>query len=228
MPVPKLPLYMTGLLHSYHLAWWRRTLRKRTVLTPWNEAHQALFIHIPKTAGTSVLAGLGAPAAFDTHAPARALAQSYPAFYASAYKFAFVRNPWDRFASAFHFMKDGTEWPMQQQWAAQHLKDLDFRCFVYRLRNPVFRAQVMAERFFWPQNFWLRGGGSIELLPFEKLEEEMARLSERLSIDPPKVVPHMRKSAKPDFRTLYDDRMVAIVAGLYRQDVAALGYRFEG
>jgi hypothetical protein len=227
MPVPKLPLYMTGLLYPYHLAWWRRTLRSRSVLTPWNQAHQALFIHIPKTAGTSVLASLGAPPVFDTHAPARALAYSYPDFFAQAYKFAFVRNPWDRFSSAFHFMKHGTDWPMQQQWAERNIGDMDFPEFTHRLRSPMFRAQVMAERFFWPQCFWLRGCGRIDLLRFERLEEEVMRVGERLSIDRAPSLPHMRKSAKPDFRTLYDDRMIDIVADLYRQDITALDYRFE-
>jgi hypothetical protein len=71
MPVPKFPLQLLGLSQFYHLAWWRNTLKRRSVITPWNERHNAIFVHIPKTPGTSILAALGADPVFDTHAPAQ-------------------------------------------------------------------------------------------------------------------------------------------------------------
>ncbi|MFM9976646.1 MAG: sulfotransferase family 2 domain-containing protein [Sphingomonadaceae bacterium] len=232
MPVPKLPLRLLGLSDIYHLLWWQRTIARRSVLTPWNETHQAIFVHIPKTAGTSVLAALGAPPVFDTHAPARAYARAYPEFYARAYKFAFVRNPWDRFASSFHFMKHGTDWPMQQEWAARHIGDLDFAAFTHRLRNPLFRATVLSERFFWPQTIWLGGLGSAAgvdaLFRFEAVDAATRELCDRFGIPAPATVPHLRKVEKGDFRDLYDGPMIDIVGRLYRHDVTALGYAFAG
>jgi len=59
MPVPKLPLKLVGQLERYHLHWWSLQLRKRTILTEWNRRHEAIFVHIPKTAGTSMLDALG-------------------------------------------------------------------------------------------------------------------------------------------------------------------------
>lgn len=231
MPVPKLPLSLIGLLYPYHLAWWRRTLRHRSVLTPWNERHNAIFVHIPKTAGTSVLAGLAADKVFDTHAPAQVYRAVYGEFCRSAFKFAFVRNPWDRFASSFHFMRDGTRWPMQQQWAARHIGAMSFAEFTLRLKNPLHRAQVMAERFFWPQTFWLGGVGRIDgvdrLYRFEELDAAMQELCAKLGIEPPAATPHLRKVDKPDLHHLYEDEeMIDLVGRLYRQDVQALGYRF--
>lgn len=231
MPVPKLPLRLFGLLDSYHLAWWHRTLKHRSVLTPWNDAYQAIFVHIPKTAGTSVRKALDAPGVFDTHAPARAYARAYPDFYAKAFKFAFVRNPWDRFASSFHFMKSGTDWPMQQDWARRHIGDLDFRAFTLRLRNPLFRATVLSERFFWPQTFWLKGpsgdNGVNAIFRFETLDAGMQDICQRLKIAPPGATPHLRKAVRADLRTLYDPEMVRIVGDVYRADIAALHYQFD-
>jgi hypothetical protein len=231
MPVPKFPLQLLGLSQFYHLAWWRNTLRRRSVITPWNERHNAIFVHIPKTAGTSILAALGADPVFDTHAPAQIYRQCYPDLFARAQKFAFVRNPWDRFASSFHFMKSGTDWPMQQAWAKRHIGDLDFAAFTRRLgRDPVFRIHVMAERFFWPQCFWLgradNGPLVDELYRFEDIDAAMREICSRLGLDPPARTPHLRKVAKTDFRSLYDDEMAAIVARLYRADIALLGYDF--
>ena len=231
MPVPKLPLRLTGLLYPYHLWWWRRALKTETVVTPWNHRHNAIFVHIPKTAGTSVLAGLGAPAVFDTHAPSCAYRQSYPELYARAYKFAFVRNPWDRFASSFHFMKHGTSWSLQRDWAREHIGDLDFAAFTRRLRHPLHRANVLAERFFWPQTVWLGGEGRTQgvdqIFRFEALDEALEALCGRLGLPAPEQTPHMRKVDRPDFRRLYDDETRAIVGRLYRRDIAALGYSFS-
>lgn len=232
MPVPKLPLQLLGLSHVYHLAWWRRTLRKRSVRTGWHDRHKAIFVHIPKTAGTSVLAALGADPVFDTHAPAQIYRDVYPDLFASAFSFAFVRNPWDRFASSFHFMRDGTDWPMQQQWAARHIGSQDFATFTRRIgRDPLFRAHVMAERFFWPQSLWLGGTGRPQIVSafyrFEELDAAMAELCDRLNIEPPPSTPHLRKGGASDFRRLYDDETAATVGRLYRADIDALGYRFE-
>jgi hypothetical protein len=135
------------------LKWWSRQVRRREILTGWNRHHSAIFVHIPKTAGTTVLDFLGAEHVFDTHAPAAIYRQADPKLFERAFKFAFVRNPWDRFASAFHHMKSGTDWPMQQAWAKRYIGDRDFASFVRLLRNPLFRQVVLSERFFWPQSF---------------------------------------------------------------------------
>lgn len=230
MPIAKLPLRLLGLSDAYHLWWWQRTLTRRSVVTPWNDEHRAIFIHIPKTAGTSVLAALGAPTVFDTHAPSRAYARAYPDLYASAYRFAFVRNPWDRFASAFHFMKQGTDWPMQQEWARRHIGDQSFAAFTHRLRNPLFRASILAERFFWPQTFWLQGErnakGVDQIFRFEEIDDATRALCRRFGIAAPAETPHLRKVDKPDFRKLYDTEMIDIIANMYRRDIDTLNYSF--
>ncbi|WP_293882184.1 sulfotransferase family 2 domain-containing protein [Sphingomonas sp.] len=230
VPIPKLPLRLLGLSDVYHRWWWQRTIARRSVLTDWNEKHVAIFVHIPKTAGTSILAALGAEPVFDTHAPARAYARAYPEFYRRAYKFAFVRNPWDRFASSFHFMKHGTEWPMQQEWARRHIGTMDFAEFTLRLRNPLFRATVLSERFFWAQTIWLGGlgnaGGVDQIFRFEEIDAATSALCARFALPTPATTPHLRQGAKADFRRLYNGPMIDVVTKLYGPDIAALGYRY--
>jgi chondroitin 4-sulfotransferase 11 len=230
VPVPKLPLQMLGLLPAYHLWYWRRLARREPFVDDWNRAHGVIFVHIPKTAGTSVFKALGQEPGWDTHAPNIAYEQVYPELSRRCFRFAFVRNPWDRFASAFFFMKSGTNWSLQRDWARRHIGDSDFASFVRRLEQPLFRRIVLAERFFWPQSFWLAGAsGPIAvdaIYRFEQLGEAIAALCERLDIPPPQQVPHLRKVEKPDYRALYDDETRRIVGRFYARDVEALGYGF--
>jgi hypothetical protein len=53
-----------------------------------------IFVHIPKTAGTSMCEALGLPE--TTHDTAVDLKRTLGARYDELYRFAFVRNPWDR------------------------------------------------------------------------------------------------------------------------------------
>lgn len=232
MPVPKLPLALFGQLERYHLYWWSVQLRKRPILTDWNRRTNSIFVHIPKTAGTSMLDALGADPVFDTHAPALTYREADPEFFRRAYKFGVVRNPWDRFASSFHFMKNGTDWPMQQAWAKRHIGDHVFASFVRKLRNPLFRNTILAERFFWPQSFWLtdREGALLvdEAYRFEDIAEAMASICARLKLPPPQRMPRHRRSARADYRSLYaDEEMIALVSRLYPDDIRRFGYSFE-
>jgi hypothetical protein len=228
--VPKLPLQLAGLLHTYHLSWWKRRATLRPFVNDWHRQHRAIFVHIPKTAGTSIFEAIEAPPAEDTHAPALAYRAAYPDLFAGAFKFAFVRNPWDRFASSYQFMKDGTDWPMQQEWAAKHIGEATFEEFTDRLRNPIFRQVLRSERFFWPQSFWItdrRGKVIVDrVYRFESLSPDIASVCAEIGLPAPKVVPHRRKSREVGYQGLYTSEMQKLVADFYREDIALLGYRF--
>ena len=213
--------------------WWSRQVQRRVILTDWNRRHAAIFVHIPKTAGTTLLDALGSEPVFDTHAPALTYAQADPELFARAFKFTVVRNPWDRFASAFQFMKSGTDWPMQQEWAARHIGDLDFGAFVRKLRNPWFRQIVLSERFFWPQRFWItdRTGAVLvdKIYRFEELATNLPAIADRLGIRAPDDIPTRRKSSRAASGTLYEDsEMVELVGRLYADDIRRFRYGFAG
>jgi hypothetical protein len=67
-----------------------------------------IFIHVPKTAGTAIAMALyGRPV---THHPARFFRHIDPREFARLYKFAILRDPVERFVSAYRFsLSDGTE-----------------------------------------------------------------------------------------------------------------------
>jgi hypothetical protein len=189
-------------------------------------------VHIPKTAGTTVIDWLGLDHVFDTHAPAVTYRQADPALFGRAFKFAFIRNPWDRFASAFHHMKSGTDWPMQQAWAKRYIGERDFASFVRRLRNPLFRQVVLSERFFWPQSFWITDSkGELlvdELYRFEELQLALSELAGRLGLETEGAIPARRKSNRRSSRNLYSDpELIDLVGRLYEDDAKRFGYGFS-
>ena len=80
-------------------------LRGRGVYAGWPNENQAIFIHLPKTAGTSISKALGLVT--SRHVPAEDYYVSNPNKFSRFFKFAFVRNPHVRLLSSHTFLRDG-------------------------------------------------------------------------------------------------------------------------
>jgi hypothetical protein len=93
------------------------------------DEHQCIFIHIPKAAGTSVALTLfGEP---SRHVPWFEYYQANPRKFRKYFKFAFVRNPWDRLVSSYFFLRKGGLCDADATWAAENLNAYsDFGQFV--------------------------------------------------------------------------------------------------
>ncbi|MBY0359209.1 MAG: sulfotransferase family protein [Candidatus Obscuribacterales bacterium] len=64
---------------------------------------KALFIHIPKNAGTSIYKALGLK--YSDHLTAREYKILLGPAYQNIFKFAFIRDPWERFLSNYWYAK---------------------------------------------------------------------------------------------------------------------------
>jgi len=80
-------------------------LKKILSLPPAVAASGALFIHIPKNAGTSLSRALYGTDVY--HRSIRAYRLAKPDFVARSYTFAVLRNPVERFLSAYDFLMAG-------------------------------------------------------------------------------------------------------------------------
>ena len=69
--------------------------------------HNCVFVHIPKTAGTSVLLKLTKKTISRDHCSYREYLTADIKKFNKYFKFSFVRNPYDRLVSVYHYLKSG-------------------------------------------------------------------------------------------------------------------------
>jgi hypothetical protein len=96
--------------------WLGRPHGARTLVPRQFRRDRAVFIHVPKCAGSALLdAWLGYQTGHVTAAEYRA---ADPAFFDAAYVFAFVRDPVARFISAYDHLQTGDLWPFLPEMRA--------------------------------------------------------------------------------------------------------------
>jgi hypothetical protein len=217
--------------------------------------HQFLFVHIAKTGGSSIRAVLGRLAWGDAlqlptlvchrlshftghriatklprHAAAVAAQEMLvPSHFDSLFKFAFVRNPWDRMVSAFHHFERENEAVLKDQ----HISSFhDFAKWIvedshtYRGRKQVFVAAIRRAQV--EHLIDLKGARIVDFVGrYENLAEDFRVVCGRIGT-PLQDLPHKRKShRKNDFRQHYDDTTAELVGSCYQADADSFDYRFD-
>ena len=204
-----------------------RLLRGRANYHACFDQHQALFIHIPKSAGRSVVRGL-----FDVksveHAPADWYQQLDAEKFDRYFKFTFVRNPWDRAVSAYTYLcKGGSAASVEDQHWAEFVNRFEsFDDFVCRWMS---EENINRYALFTPQVTFLKdvfGQINMDYVGrFESLEQDFTAIAEKLDISAG--LPHLNQSRSQDYQTFYGAESRAIIERLYAEDIAEFGYAFS-
>jgi hypothetical protein len=196
-----------------------------------------LFIHIPKNAGTSVSRALG----FDisTHATiAQVKAQLPQKQFDSYYKFCFVRNPWDRFLSLYHYarlevsMYHNNLNPALGMYGKhldyELLKDASLReCAYYLLDGKLLHDYSW--NHWQPQVTWIKdekGNIPMDFIGrFEQVEKDFNWLISKLSLKAD--LSYTNRSTKTnDYRSFYDQETKSIISRYYQEDIELFDYDF--
>ena len=213
-----------------------------------------VFVHIPKTGGSSIesLLGLKSKKNFYNRAPLKHLVPAYktpqhftwlelkqnlPAtFLDHAFKFTFVRNPWDRFVSEFIWRKQLYESlsPAGRRNCFYNETDLaSLDAFVRVLELPV-AERTLASRGFDSHlesqlSFLTDEAGKIAVDfvgRFESFINDVAIVARRLDVQVT-ALGHERKSDREaDYRSYYSTRSRLAVEEFYRDDIRAFAYEF--
>jgi hypothetical protein len=211
----------------------QRPLIRMARSTPYTrdfESTHSIFVHIPKTAGTSL--GEAIYGRWVGHVPLSRFAAFDQEKFKSFFKFSFVRNPWDRLLSAFAHLKGHGE-PLASRealWSKLHLAETEtFEDFVLGLRDERFRTLIINDVHFRPQLNWIALPGTERIAVdfvgrFESLEEDFSRLARRLGVK--SELPLLKQTDRPPYREIYSKQMRGVAEEIFRNDIDRLGYEF--
>ena len=172
----------------------RKVARRNAPLQSYNW----VFIHIPKTGGTSIRSALGmGPRPY--HVTAKAMWQKYPEW-TSKFAFAFVRNPWDRLVSWVHRTSAIT-------WPPDRFDQLGLEPQVDYILDENGKPLV---------NFIGR---------FESLADDFNTICGHLGIATPELH-HLNRSEHRHYRECYDETAMQFVTDNYAEDIERFGYSF--
>lgn len=224
--------HIRNLEYSLPIAVQRPLIRavRETPYAPEYEKTRSIFVHIPKTAGTSI--GTAIYGHWVGHVPLSRFAAFDSRKFASYFKFSFVRNPWDRLLSAFAHLK-GFGLPIaarEAQWVKQHLDEIEtFEEFVLKLCHESFRAVIINDVHFRPQLDWITFPGSMEISVdyvgrFESVGIDYPEVMRRLGLSAE--LPLLNTTKRPPYREAYSKQMAQIVGEVFRNDIERLGYSY--
>ncbi|HEY1709601.1 MAG TPA: sulfotransferase family 2 domain-containing protein [Rhizomicrobium sp.] len=198
--------------------------------------HQAIFVHIQKTAGNSITAALGGTANVpEKHFRADQLKPLYGEDVWNRYfKFAFVRNPWDRLVS-WWWMIDGrrsrlTEGPQLNNFLSYVLRNANtFEEFLLRateeIADPDGDKSILRNQI----DYLVDADGSLmvdTIGRYERLHDDFRDISRRI-FGKPVALAHLNPSERADYRRYYTPDLANLAATRFARDIQRFGYRFD-
>jgi hypothetical protein len=201
-------------------------LRGRGIYQGYPDRYRCIFIHVPKTAGSSIANVLFGSE--SGHVRYSDYQRANPKKFESYFKFCFVRNPWDRLVSSFFFLRAGGMNDLDRAWAAENLAGCaDFEDFVSNWLDP---ARAMSFPHFRPQSWYVADGEDRVRMDFvgrfETLARDFATVAARLGREGR--LPVFNKSSHAHYSTYYTPATRARVGRIYSLDASQLGYTFDG
>lgn len=185
------------------------------------------FLHIPKTAGTSLLdwlitnKGNSEHVKWDTHPKLSSiLFNRVPNF-----TFTVVRNPWDRMVSMYFYMKniainEGSQWLKLNNITRENFPT--FEEWLYSIEDSAI-----------PTDYWFKGStcqaewidGTVDLtIRYENLADEFVKIQEAFNCNIP--LPHLYSSGRSHYADHYTDSTRKFVEQFSERDIETWKYQF--
>ena len=180
-----------------------------------------IFIHINKTAGTSIGNAIGLP--IKHHQTAReVIARIGRHNWNTAYRFTLVRNPWDKVVSHYEYRRKKNKTEVAS-------RSISFSEWVKKTYGPQQDPALYDNpKSFQPQVEWLKNDeGKIDIDfigKFETINEDFNQIKAAIGLDAD--LPHLNASKRAGYQSYYDDETREIVGEWFREDIEAFGYWF--
>jgi Sulfotransferase family len=203
-----------------------------------------LFIHIDKAAGTSIqralqpfaqpraenrlrrrlvwlgklnrIGGLHRSLEFPEHVTANTVKNCLPTdLYSQLFKFAFVRNPWDRLVSRYSYLLRNENHPRHP-----FVKRMSgFEDYVkWEIARGMSQHKYVTDA---------RGKKIVDFVGyFERLQKDFEEVCVRLKVQAQ--LPQANTSSHKDYRTYFTPSLRDLVAKHFQRDIELFGYDFDG
>ncbi|WP_063701691.1 sulfotransferase family 2 domain-containing protein [Pseudoalteromonas gelatinilytica] len=191
--------------------------------------NKVIFVHIPKNAGNGIANSL-----FREQPKGHNFLKQYKEAdterYKEFFKFAFSRNPYSRFYSAYSYLKNGGFGIYDVEFAEKYIRPhKDFNSFILSLENKAIASKVLAWTHFIPQSKFILVDGINELDylgSVEKMEDSLREICNRLDLEPV-LNSKVNASNSGDYRKNYTNSSIELIKELYKEDLELLNYDFE-
>jgi hypothetical protein len=208
----------------------------------FGKGNSAVFVWVPKNAGTSLFTNLYEHAGFKRFKTMKSVARfnnSGPTcfghmkisslielgvvddkFLSESFKFGICRNPYSRTVSLYKYYQHIKRFPVE----------FSFKSFVKALAEdgvtPIGLYNSSSMSLANPQTQWLLDIPLDYIGRFEEIENVMSQIYDELKVkNSNNALPHYRNSAVEDFRTFYDKRSIDIVNDVFELDFEHFGYQ---
>jgi len=195
-----------------------------------SDTYKCIFIHIPRTAGTSIKEVFKLPG--RGHPTWQYFYREYPYKWNTYMKFAVVRNPWDRVVSAFTYAKMWKSYWHNTRMGPHPdyhvLQDKTFTECCEILKN---KRSLLKHEAWFPQYLWITEVQNKilivvdQILRYEELESEFSVLCKKLDLADIRL-PKVNQSAREDYRKYYTEETMKIIEDLYATDIGLFKYVF--
>jgi len=206
-----------------------------------SDSNQFIFVHIRKAAGSSMLDvlhpyALPKPTTMAARLRSRArLEWNYKKYrfrqhegimaarrrmpkhaFNSYFKFAFVRNPWDRLVSEYEFI-------LKRATHGRHNKVIKLDSFTDFIRMQSQRQDAYQINMLCDKN----GQLMMDFVGrFENLNQDWDKVCKLANI-PLQALTHTNQTKHRDFRDYYDQQSIKLVADYWADEIKLFGYSFN-
>lgn len=205
-----------------------KLMKGRTTLPQSFMRLKMIYVHVPKVAGKSICDFL-----FDGerlgHMPYCWYEKNAPNLCGQYFRFSFVRNPWDRMVSAYHYLRSGGSGKRDKEISKELSVFKTFDDFAVSWLN---EKKLEEKIHFVPQYEFLKNHEGLVDLDFIGRFENLSRDVEKLCCQLGRDKVHLNKlkkinaSKRGDYRQYYTETSREIVAELYKKDITMFGYSF--
>lgn len=180
-----------------------------------------IFIHINKTAGTSIGKAIGLPV--KHHQTAKEIIAAIGMDnWDSAYKFTLVRNPWDKVVSHYEYRRKRNK----TELATRNISFVEWVKKTYGPEKDSFYYNN--PKAFQAQVEWLKDNEdeiSVDFVgKFESINKDFNHIASVIGLDAS--LPHLNASKRRAYQSYYDDETMEIVARWFAEDIELFGYSF--